>query len=115
VVRRAGVATTSLRYEDLLADPRARIAEVARSVGVPSDDAALAFLGDGTVELDADHSVAGNPMRFQTGTLHLRRDDTWRDGLDPTSRRVVTAVTAPLLARYGYLARSRPTRSRTPS
>ena len=115
VVRRVGVATTTLRYEDLLADPRGRIAAVAEAVGVPSDDAALSFLGDGTVQLDADHSVAGNPMRFQTGTLHLRRDDAWREALDSSSRRVVTAVTAPLLARYGYLSRPTTPRSRTTS
>jgi hypothetical protein len=106
VVRRAGAPTTRLRYEDLLADPRARIAEVAGAVGVRTDDEALGFLGDGTVQLDADHSVAGNPMRFQTGTLHLRRDDAWREQLDRRSRLTVTALTAPLLARYGYLRRA---------
>jgi hypothetical protein len=107
VVRKAGVPTTVLRYEDLMADPRARIAELARTVGVPADDGALAFLEDDTVQLDADHSVAGNPMRFQTGPLRLRRDDAWRRELDARSRRIVTAVSAPLLARYGYLSRAR--------
>ena len=106
-VARLGVPTTVLRYEDLLADPRTHIAAIGRSVGVPTDGNALAFLTDGTVRLDSDHSVAGNPMRFQTGTLHLRTDEAWRSELGVGSRRIVTAVTAPLLARYGYLSRTR--------
>ena len=61
--------------------------------------------GTARCELEADHSVAGNPMRFETGTLHLRRDDAWRRQLADRDRRVVTALTAPLLARYGYLGR----------
>jgi hypothetical protein len=109
LLRRAGVPTTHLRYEDLLADPRGRIRAIAGAVGVPADDAALDFLADDAVRLDADHSVAGNPMRFQTGTVHLRRDDSWREALDARSRWIVTAATAPLLARYGYLSRGRET------
>jgi Sulfotransferase family len=104
-VRRLGVPTTTLRYEDLLADPRGTIATIAGEVGVRADDEALAFLRDDEVQLEADHSVAGNPMRFETGTLHLRRDDAWRRQLADKDRRVVTALTAPLLARYGYLGR----------
>jgi hypothetical protein len=34
----------------------------------------------------------------------LRRDEEWRTRLEPTDRRRVTALTYPLLRRYGYLA-----------
>jgi hypothetical protein len=37
----------------------------------------------------------------------LRRDDAWRERLDPRSRRLVTSLTAPLMVRYGYLGRER--------
>jgi hypothetical protein len=106
-IARLGVPTTTLRYEDLVADPRRHIGAIARSVGLRADRDALAFLTDSSVRLDSDHSVAGNPMRFRTGTLHLRADDAWRSELDVGSRRIVTAVTAPLLARHGYLSRTR--------
>ena len=108
-IARLGVPTTTVRYEDLVADPRTHIGAIARSVGVPADGDALAFLTDTTVRLDSDHSVAGNPMRFQAGTLHLRTDEAWRSELGVGSRRIVTAVTAPLLARYGYFSRTRST------
>jgi hypothetical protein len=42
-------------------------------------------------------------MRFQTGPVLLRRDDTWRTRLALVDRRRVTALTFPLLRHYGYL------------
>jgi hypothetical protein len=45
-------------------------------------------------------------MRFRTGALTLRRDDAWRDALPRGRRWLVSALTAPMLARYGYLRRS---------
>ena len=56
---------------------------------VHADD--LAFLTDDHVDLLADHSVAGNPMRFRTGRLELRHDEAWRHGLAARHRGIVTA------------------------
>jgi hypothetical protein len=41
-------------------------------------------------------------MRFATGELPLRRDDAWRAAFPPRQRRLVGALTAPLLTAYGY-------------
>jgi hypothetical protein len=65
------------------------------------------FLTEGSVLLSPSHTVAGNPMRFRTGPTALRRDDAWRAELPTGRRRLVTFLTAPLLARYGYLRRAR--------
>ncbi|MDP9239191.1 MAG: sulfotransferase family protein, partial [Actinomycetota bacterium] len=59
--------------------------------------------GPDWVELGVDHSVWGNPMRLRTGREPLRRDDSWRAGLPAADRRIVTALSLPALARYGYL------------
>ncbi len=96
---RRGVEVRRLRYEQLVAEPLATTAELARWLGVP---ARLDFLSDTTVRLGSCHSAAGNPMRFTTGALALRRDDAWRTQLPPRQRRLVGAMTAPLLGRYGY-------------
>ena len=61
---------------------------------------------DGSVVLSASHTVAGNPMRFRTGPTKLRRDDAWRQSLPRGRRVLVSALTGPLLARYGYLRRT---------
>ncbi len=106
---RRGIDVRRLRYEELIADPVATTAALAQWLGVPAGPAELAYLSDGKVQLGACHSAAGNPMRFKTGVLELRRDDAWRTELPGGQRRLVGAMTAPWLGRYGYpvIARQR--------
>lgn len=96
---------TLVRYESFLSAPRRQVTDVLTAAGHPVTDDQLGFLTVDRVHLDGDHSVAGNPMRFRTGTVALRHDEGWRDGLAGRHRRLVTAITAPLLARYGYVGR----------
>jgi UDP-N-acetylglucosamine transferase subunit ALG13 len=91
-----------VRYEDLLASPRASLTEILGFLGLAADDGALDFLGSDSAELSPSHTIGGNPMRFDTGRLTLRRDDAWRRDLPPSARRTVAAVTALPLRRYGY-------------
>jgi hypothetical protein len=51
------------------------------------------------------HTVAGNPVRMQSGPVTLRVDDAWRGAMSARDRRLVTLLTFPLLARYGYAGR----------
>jgi hypothetical protein len=68
----------------------------------------LAFLDGTTVTLGVDHTVAGNPMRFERGAFELKVDQEWRTSMRPRDRRITTALTWPLLAVYGYLRGDRP-------
>jgi len=103
LLRLLGTRTRLLRYEDFVAAPREVLAELAGFAGLPSGDGP--FVDDATVLLSPSHTVAGNPMRFRTGPVALRRDDAWRARLPRGRRLLVSALTAPLLARYGYLGR----------
>jgi len=97
-----GVPSRFLRYEDLLMAPRTTLARVLRFAGIEPEVASLAFLRDGTVELVLDHTVDGNPMRLQQGSVRLRRDNEWTREMPTARRTAVAALTAPLLAAYGY-------------
>jgi UDP-N-acetylglucosamine transferase subunit ALG13 len=97
-----GVPSIHLRYESLLRDPRRQLRRVLRFGGMTIPPDALGFLGNGSVELGVNHTVSGNPMRFRSGTVSLRLDDEWRTQLQRRDLAGVTAVTAPLLRRYGY-------------
>jgi hypothetical protein len=108
-VAATGTPTVRVRYEDLVAHPRAEVARLLARLRVGTGDGDLAFLGDGHADLGVDHTVAGNPMRFRTGRIDLRPDDAWRSGLSQRHRRLVSAVTAPFLLGYGYLS-DRPSR-----
>lgn len=101
-----GVPTHFLRYEDLVASPRVRVADVGRFLGLDAEATGVPFLSDRVVDLSRpDHTLAGNPMRFRRDAVTVALDDTWRAELPPRERRLVTAVTAPLLVAYGYPVR----------
>ena len=102
------VPTLRLNYEQFTADPRGALASVAAFAHRP--DAGLSFVGaDGTsVTLAQTHSVAGNPMRFQTGTVEVRRDTRWREGMPRGAKNVVSLMTLPIARLFGYRVWRRP-------
>ena len=100
-----GMPTAFIRYEDLVTQPRAQLTRLLGFVDAPAQE--LTFVTDHAVELEPVHSIGGNPNRFSTGRVALAPDEQWRTGLRPAARTVVTVLTAPLLATYGYLGRRR--------
>lgn len=106
VLRGTGVPTLLLRYESLVADPAAALARVVAHAGEAVPEGGFSFLGDGAVQVAPDHTVSGNPMRFQQGAIRLRLDEAWRTGLPKRQRTVVGAMTWPLQMRYGYARRN---------
>ena len=88
--------TIFMRYEDLAGDPSRQLQRVVPSSGLPGS-------GQGPVALAENHTVSGNPLRFTAGDLQIRPDTEWRSRMRDRDRWLVTAATAPLLARYGYL------------
>jgi hypothetical protein len=101
LLRRRGVAVHRVRYEQLLADPAATVRGIAEFAGL-NGTGPMGFLESDAVRLRACHSAGANPMRFATGELPLRRDEGWRAGIPARQRRLVSALTAPLLTVYGY-------------
>lgn len=96
-----------LRYEDLLAAPVETTRQLAVFLGLPVDKITEFLTSTQVLVGGRTHQIAGNPMRFNTGPVALRRDDAWRDELPAADRRLVTALTAPLMGRYGYLGAPR--------
>lgn len=103
----SGVRSLLVRYEDVVEDPRAALRLVASHSDLTLGDGALDFIGDGVLTLTASHTVAGNPMRFTSGRLDVRRDDAWRTRMPPRSRRLVAALTWPVRRRLGYVGTAR--------
>lgn len=88
-----------LRYERFAADPN----ELGLVLSKLSDDlpgVVLPTFTDHCVDLQVDHTVSGNPMRFNTGPVQIRPDDRWRSSMPRRPRLIVSALTAPL--RFGY-------------
>jgi hypothetical protein len=105
--RSLGTPYLLVRYEDLVARPDRELRRVLRGIDVGAAEGSLDFLEDHTVKLRTTHTVDGNPMRFAEGAVALRPDEEWRGGMRGTDRALVSVLTSPLLARYGYLGPGR--------
>ena len=101
LLARTAVPVLRVRYEDAARAPETAIRDIAAFAGLAVGGTALRFLGgaggDRWAELHAAHTASGNPMRFTTGRIPIRLDEKWRTGMPAGQRRVVTALTLPLL------------------
>ncbi len=87
-------------YQDLVTEPTTALARIAAFIGVDENDATRAITG-GAIDLATNHTVAGNPVRLQS-QLEIQPDVEWTRRMDPKDRRIVEAITRPVMARYGY-------------
>lgn len=99
------VPTMRLRYEDWAADPVGALDETLEFAGLPPR--ANPAVSRSWVDLPVTHTCSGNPMRFKTGRVEIRRDESWTDKLPQRSKLLVTGLTGPSLAAYRYLRRNR--------
>jgi hypothetical protein len=92
---------TRLRYEDLVASPQVVLQSLLAALGI--GEAALpGFSNPGEIVLGPNHTVYGNPNRFQSGVVKVKEDTAWRHGLGRGDGALVTAMTWPFLIGYGY-------------
>jgi hypothetical protein len=93
-------STLRVRYEDWVRAPRGSLEELCRFAGLlPSGE----LSGSGLeFDLGMSHTCSGNPLRFRHGPIVLRSDDRWRQQMSRRDVVTVSALTWPLLHRYGY-------------
>lgn len=90
-----------LRYEDFAADPRAAVDHVLAWLGEPQSAGQL--IGrDHSYAASPGHTVAGNPMRFDSGARKIAADTEWLDRGSRWDRLLVATLTWPLLGKYRY-------------
>jgi hypothetical protein len=91
-----------VRYEDFVADPGGEMARILAPFEWAGEGASK--LAGAEITLEPAHTVSGNPMRFKQGPMTIRLDDEWREAMHPRDRWSATALTWPLLVRYGYVS-----------
>jgi hypothetical protein len=90
-----------LRYEDFADRPAHAARRLLLGARTPGPFLPQ-FVGERTVKLATDHTVAGNPLRFATGELEIRADEEWRVAMPRWRRMLVTACAFPTSIRYRY-------------
>jgi hypothetical protein len=89
-----------IRFEDFLARPRQIVEGTLGLLGEPVGD--LSFLSERSVELSSNHTIAGHWIRFYKERVELKTEEEWLLRQPRRERIAATAVTLPLLVRYGY-------------
>lgn len=107
MTRFAGVPYLFVRYEDAVVDPAPHLERMMAHAGSETGRSALPIDGSRIAVTSAMHTVMGNPVRLERGSLKLKVDDEWRSRMAPKARRTVTAITLPLLLSYRYPLRAR--------
>ena len=93
-----------LRYEDFVKSPLQTIKDVFQMIDERSgDEAELNYIDGKTIIFNkVNHSVSGNPARFQDENITIHEDLEWRRKMNPHDRRIVNFLTFILLWKYKY-------------
>jgi hypothetical protein len=110
LLARSGTPRLLVRYEDFASAPETVLAQIASFATLPGE-VITEFLGTDEAghwaDVSVSHTVSGNPARFSSGRIPIRPDEQWRSAMPAAQRRIVTALTFPLLTHYGYARRAR--------
>jgi hypothetical protein len=94
-----------VRYEDFIRDPRDIMASLLQFLG--QGDADMEYIKEDALTLGVQHTISGNPMRMEQ-EVTLRMDCDWLTRMKKSDKMLVTALTLPLLVKYGYIGRPVP-------
>jgi hypothetical protein len=106
LVRRVVAASSALkwhtlRYEDLVSNPRLSLEELAAALELPSKDWSIGTGRPWSLDLVNEHILVGNPARFNR-RLELHADDRWRRELPKPARIFVETSCRRQMRRLGY-------------
>lgn len=98
----------TVRYEDLVEQPRATLAGALSALGFDAGLADGLAIEGSVMTLPPSHGIGGNPSRFTTGEVTLHVDDAWRGRLSRRDRVLATTIGIGPLLGHRYLRPSRP-------
>jgi hypothetical protein len=101
ICRRAGAGRSRrVLYEDFVESPQQILEGVAAMVR--EDPPSFPFVRDRVAKVGVHHTAGGNRVRFAAGEILIRQDVRWLQDLRARDRVMTSALTMPLLRRYGY-------------
>ena len=89
------------RYEDLSVKPVEVLKEVL--LALKFEDSISMIRDQAGYNPQSHHTVSGNPMRLSQKTIEVKPDLAWEENLPRLIKHGVTALTLPMLSKYGYL------------
>ena len=89
-----------IKYEDLISNPQAIISAILDFIKVNSN---LSFFAENNVaNLYINHTISGNPIRFNSGIINIHEDTEWKSRMSIVDKILVTILTFPLMHKFYY-------------
>jgi hypothetical protein len=101
LIQRRNVNYIRIRYEDMIRRPNETIALIREKTGC-SQGFRHTINAKSVDDLAINHTVSGNPLRFDRGKIPLKEDDEWMRMMPSWGKALVTLVTLPLCVHHGY-------------
>ena len=90
-----------VRYEDLIESPKQILQKIFDFLKI-DDISQEIFINERKIILNRNHTVSGNPMRFQEGEILLSLDEEWKKKLGKFTKKFISIMVFPYLRKYGY-------------
>jgi hypothetical protein len=91
-----------IRYEDFIKEPLNSVNNILKFLG--EENAIVHHIqGDKIILRRIHHTISGNPVRLKKDAIFLKDDDEWISKMKKIDKFIVTALTLPLLIKYGYI------------
>ncbi|MEO9652459.1 MAG: sulfotransferase family protein [Roseobacter sp.] len=90
-----------VRYEDFADNWPAALVSGADGLFETTQDGILPENGR-TATVHAQHSISGNPSRFNLGEVTLKPDTSWNGAVTGMDRKLAAMICGPVAGRYGY-------------
>ncbi len=97
------MSRTFLRYEDFVNDPITSLKIITENLNVENLNLDTLFTKEKKIFLKKNHTISGNPSRFQVGEILLDPDFEWTRIMSKELKTKVTIATFPFLFKYKYL------------
>jgi hypothetical protein len=106
-VKRINPNYIRVTYENLVNNPINTLATIDSFVNdtptqISRQSISTLFQGSNII-LRENHTLNGNPMRFDNNKITIKSDDEWKDKLTNKDKNLITNLNFFLLSRYGYI------------
>jgi len=91
-----------LHYEDFAESPKSAVKDMLDFAEVGADKLDDIFVSDDELQLSPNHTVTGNPNRFNSGIVKIKVDQRWKTEMSSLQKFWTTLLTLPLLMRMNY-------------
>lgn len=88
-----------LKYEDFTACPKEAIDELMKFAHIEGNNP---IMKENKILFTGNHSLAGNPNRFKTGEIEIKKTVYAGDVLSTAQKKIISILNRSLLKEYGY-------------